>query len=792
MGLITFCYQKFQRRRGWLVLLLLLLLATAFWKISELQIEESISAMLPDGDSQVSHDFQLLQQAPFARQLVIHLTADSDIDSNTLLTATDQLRSALPVELFNKALSGPGELSANPMLNQLGEYLPVLADAEDLQAIATRLSPDAIDRSLAADLAQLLQPQGMILKETIRRDPLQLEKLVQQKLRYLNPIPEVRLKNGHFLSRDGHSSLILADTPISITDAVGSQALLDAFAAACRQLPEGIRANLISGHPYTLANAHTIQKDMKLVLLVSGAGILLLFFLFLRSLQALFVYLLPLFSMAMALVVTGTWFEPISGITVGFGAVLLGITIDFGLHVYFALRYGRCQQGREQLLRAVSRPVLFGALTTLAAFAVLLSSALPGQRQLAVFAMAGIVTALLLALLFLPHFIGQNREQGASSVLQLRRHVYDRIPALRIVVLLLWLGIVGFAAVQAQHLKINAELRQLSYLPKKLQQAEQMLGETWGNMRNRALVFASADDLEGALQRNEQVWQHLKERGLLDDVVSLAPLLPSQQTQQRHLQAWKVFWQERQATTRDLLQLSGEKYGFSGNAFDPFWERLAGPELVADPELLDHWGLGRVMDSLLLKNDEGYRLLTLIPDQQEMITRLGSEFSTLPGITLVSQRRFSQQLSHEIGVDFSRFISFAGVAVLALLVLLFRRLPEVFLALLPVLTGLLVMFGGMGLLGLEMNLFNVVASILIIGLGVDYGIFMVCHGQQEEHLASSRAILISGLTTLVGFGALVLARHPALHSIGLTVLLGISAAVPTAVLVIPAFRPKRH
>jgi predicted RND superfamily exporter protein len=149
-------------------------------------------------------------------------------------------------------------------------------------------------------------------------------------------------------------------------------------------------------------------------------------------------------------------------------------------------------------------------------------------------------------------------------------------------------------------------------------------------------------------------------------------------------------------------------------------------------------------------------------------------------------------LSGEIGADFSRFISSAGIAVLVLLLILFRRLPEVLLALLPVLTGLLVMFGGMGWLGLEMNLFNVVASTLIIGLGVDYGIFMVCHGQQEEDLASSRAVMISGLTTLVGFGALVLAKHPALHSIGLTVLLGISAAVPTAVLVIPAFRLKRR
>ena len=792
MELITFCYRRFQSRRGWLVLLLLLLLAIASWKISQFQVEESVSAMLPDGKSRVAHDFQLLQQAPFARQLVIHLTAESDIDSNALLIATDQLRLSLPAELFVNPLRGPGKMASGPLFQQLGDYLPVLTNAADLQIISAQLSPGEIDRSLAADLAQLLQPQGMVLKETIRRDPLQLERLVQQKLGYLNPIPEVQLKNGHFLSHDGHSSLILADTPVQITDAVGSKALLDAFAMACQQLPEGISANLISGHPYTLVNAQTIQKDMKLVLLVSGVGLLLLFLLCLRSFRALFVYLLPLFSMVIALLVTGTCFETLSGITVGFGAVLLGITIDFGLHVYFALRYGRSQQGREQLLRAVSRPVAFGALTTLAAFAVLLSSELPGQRQLAVFAMAGIVTALLLALLILPHFIGQSGGDDLSFRLQLRRHIYDRIPVLRIGVLLFWLGMVSFAAVQAQHLTINAELRQLSYLPTELQQAEQHLGETWGDMRSRALVFASAEDLEGALQLNEQVWQHLESRGMLKDSVSLAPLLPSQQTQQRNSQAWDDFWQEQRATAQDLLQLGGQKYGFSDNAFAPFWRRLDQDASMMSPELLEHWGLGRALDSLLLKNNQGYQLLTLIPDQPDLTNALDREFAELPALSVVSQRHFSQQLSHEIGADFSRFISFAGVAVLVLLFLLFRCLQEVLLALLPVLTGLLVMFGGMGWLGLEMNLFNVVASILVIGLGVDYGIFMVCHSQQEEHLASSRAILISGLTTLVGFGALVLARHPALHSIGLTVLLGISAAVPTAVLVIPAFQPKRY
>jgi len=770
-------------------LVLLLLALATLWNLSQLKVEESIASMLPDGKSRVASDFQLLQQAPFARKIVIHLRATDAIETTELLAATDRLRDALPAALFTHPLSGPGEMRTSPMFKELGVYLPSLVDSDDLLQIAEQLTAERIDQSIATDLAQLMQPQGVVLKDKIRRDPLGLERFAQQKLRYINPLPGVRLVQGHFLSRDGQSSLILADTPVLITDSAGARELLDAFALAREHLPEGISADLISGHPYTLANAEVIQSDIRLVLSVSGIGILLLFALFLRRVRAVAVYLLPLFSIAIALLVSSLWFGQLSGITVGFGAVLLGITIDFGLHVYFALLHGN--NSRAELLQAVSKPVLFGGLTTLAAFSMLLLSALPGQRQLAVFAMAGVVAAILLALLILPHFIGKESPVNTLSRQGFKRHIYDVLPKLRWLVLLLWLFVVLLSASQAPKLKINGELRQLSYIPVELRQAEERLSEVWGNMRGRALVFTGGTDLQTALQRNDQVWELLGRHNIQDEAVSLAPLLSSTQTQQQRAEDWVSFWQQHRATTQSHILQSASKYGFSKDAFAEFFKTLDHPPEQIDIDRLEQWGLKGLLENLLLKEGADYQLLTLLPDRPEVISRLEGELTELPGVTLVSQSRFGRQLSHEISSDFNRFILYAGVAVLALLLLLFRRLKEVLLALLPVLTGLLVMFGGMGWLGLEMNLFNVVASILIIGLGVDYGIFMVCHGEQAQNLASSRAVLVSGLTTLVGFGALVLARHPAMYSIGLTVLLGISAAVPTAVLVIPAFRVKR-
>ena len=132
----------------------------------------------------------------------------------------------------------------------------------------------------------------------------------------------------------------------------------------------------------------------------------------LRSLRSIWVFLIPLAVLAVSGVAVLAVYGSVSAITVGFGAVLLGITVDFGLHVYYALRSGEAPP--EQTVAEVARPVLFGALTTIGAFAVLLFSDLPGQRQLAVFSIAGLIAALALALLVLPHLLRSGGAAGGS------------------------------------------------------------------------------------------------------------------------------------------------------------------------------------------------------------------------------------------------------------------------------------------------------------------------------------------------------------------------------------------
>ena len=142
----------------------------------------------------------------------------------------------------------------------------------------------------------------------------------------------------------------------------------------------------------------------------------------------------------------------------------------------------------------------------------------------------------------------------------------------------------------------------------------------------------------------------------------------------------------------------------------------------------------------------------------------------------------------------SKIAVLAALLVVFVIVLLdFRSVRAGLLVLLPLLVGILWMSGGMALLGIKMNLFNMVVFPSIIGLSLDSGVHLY-HRYLEEgprHLAkvvrtTGQAVAIGSFTTMIGFGDLILARHPGLQSLGGVALLGLGATLVTALVLFPA------
>ncbi|MBW2431137.1 MAG: MMPL family transporter [Deltaproteobacteria bacterium] len=780
-------YHYFSPRRRILYSASMLGIVTCMLVFSRIDLNEDIRSMLPDNRSEAALDFRLLQQAPFTRKVIINLSRKGDAGSSELLEAVDRLAEAMRPPFFANVVTGPSGPDIWELFFWLMEKQPNLATAQDREKILHELTAEGVQGKLEAMYARLHSPEGSALQGLFRADPLALRRIGLEKIQFMNIIPRMRLEDNHFISSDSKNALIIADTSVPITDTRQARQLLGHFQKlVAAEVPRDIEVSLISGHRYALANTDTIKRDVFIVLACSSFAMLAIFLLFLRTWGGLFVYLVPVSVLCIAAAGVSLIYETVSVVTIGFGAVLLGISVDFALHVYFAIRHN--SSNPSGAAAEVARPVLFCGMTTLGAFSVLLFSCLPSQRQLAIFSIIGIGASMILSLVTLPHLV-----RAKSNALKFAKSAGAKSfkPASKWI-LGVWLGLLVICAWQGAKLSFDGDLRSINLVPQEVQAAENKLRQTWGNFRGNAVIFAEGLDLQSALETNERLFNYLSPKIPKGKMVSLAPILPSLGTQRLNRSRWNEFWSEKKELARSLLVQEGEVFGFSAGAFEPFFKRLAAPSPYITAENLKKSGLAEIVDALIMSADDRVKVLTLVPDEPEVAALMDRRDKNLAGVRFVSQNRFSQIISRAIGDDFTKFIAKASVVVCLLLGLLFRNIKKALLALVPVVSGLLFVFGVMGGLGMGFNLFNVVAAILIIGLGVDYGILVVCKISEGSNHGTEKAVFVSGLTTLAGFGALVMARHPALHSIGVTVLLGIGAAIPSALFVIPALYQKKY
>ncbi|WP_031388630.1 MMPL family transporter [Desulfonatronum thiodismutans] len=776
-------------------------------------LTEDIEAMLPDDGSGLAEDVRLLGHAPLLSKVLVILEPAPGrsglVDLEKLERAAQDIRTAAGPPWFIGPDHAREQLDVLDKADQFLSLLPALSTPSDLKRIEALIQPESVHHALEEARETLLGLQGLGMKGLISSDPLGLRNLIWEKLSSLDILGDgFAMSNpdeGIFLNPEQPGALIILDTPVAMTDARGSRDMLAALDAVLAvtladassgsfsdNLSSPIRAFVISGHAYTAANAQAIQRDLAVVLPVSALGILALFVLFLRSWRAVFAYATPLVAMLAGVAAVAATGNPLSGITLGFGAVLMGLAVDYGLHVWYGLRRGA---DPAQTLALLAKPILFCWLTTAGVFSLLLFSSLPGQRQLALFTVSGLSAAMLLSLTVLPVLLLRRDKRHQSTPERPLAHLASwptrRGPAISAFVALLVAAVLCWPSIH-----FDGRLQALSMVPEELAQAERVVTESWSGIRNLAMLVAQGDTLDNALQTAHAQHAFLEKAAPGTPVVSLAPLLPPGSVQDYSIQRWTDFWAQRKTELQEIMARESAELGFAPQAFAPFFDFLQTEPRRVNGDLLLDLGMGDLIDMLVVRDHGRTAILTLIPDEPALHALLPSE------TRLVSQTLLGQHIAAALHRDMTRFLLAAGVFVVLMTAILFRDPRRMLQALTPALAGLSALIVVVTLLNIPFNLYSVAATFLVLGLGVDYGIFMAMrHDTQRNSLGTDLgtgldtaldtewAVLVSGLTTLLGFGALVLADHPALHSIGLTVLIGIAAAIPAALFVVPSLEP---
>jgi hypothetical protein len=788
---------------------------------TRLSFETDVLSLMPRHDPVVSNFRRTLAEFGSLDTLLVAVKVGGEDRLELALALTDELaeklRGSPHLTRVQSQLDDPVKL-AEAVLRHAVLFL----DADGLDALGDRLSDHGLAARAADIRAALDTPHGILGKELAVRDPLGFLPLLLGRLSSTPSALKVDFSSGHFLSAD-HSLVLVLAKPIGpaqnidfdqrLLADVGAriaqvrQRFVDEEGVAAADLPEVV---IGGGHRTAFEDASLIKKDIVSNSVTSVIGVLLLFFLAYRRFATAHYAFLPLATgLAMTFIFTALALGRLNSATSGFSALLVGLGIDFTIVTYGRYVEGRlaglpCGDALEAMAVHTGPAVLLGAITTVGTFFAFLATRFIGLREFGLLTGVGIMFMCVSAFLLLP------------ALVTLFDH--DKVPRppsrwLNLGPVLVWAerhsravltaaGVITVAAIVAMRwLTFDDDVRNLRSPSNQGVAVQEEVARAFGLSFNAMMVRIEAPDIETVLARVQLLasgLDRLRADGSISSYESLASLIPPRVSQENAL-AWLAAHQELSdpARVRSRLFAALAANGLVSQAFAPGLATLAEAMRPARPVSVEVWRdtpVQQVVDRSLRQADG--RVTTVVnvfspPGKwrREAPPGLVELVRTVPGASLTGVNLVSQRLRLTVWQDAALAGALGLVLVVGLLLWQTRSIGATLICLMPVAVGVLWALGIMAAAGYPLNLLNVFVITMVIGVGSDYAIYMLYRakeGMDAEALGqTARAVLLSALTTVVGFGTLITTHYPGLQSMGWMASLGVMFACFGAVVLVP-------
>jgi predicted exporter len=701
-----------------------------------------------------------------------------------------------------------GDIAAFAAIGQwLVEHRYLLSPAVDAQRFSAAGLRAAIDDTLML----LGTPAGAVVKPLLPRDPSgEMARLAES----LIPAQAPRSEGGVWVSRRAERAVMLA-----VTRADGGN--LDAQAAAIAQvrsafsqvqaaLPGGSELRLlVSGAPLFAVNSRsTIESEARQLSIIGTLVVGLLLALAFASLRALAVGMLPVATgMAAGIAAVAVGFGSVHAMTLGFGATLIGETVDYA--IYYLIQARPSGAGHASSAAGASGPpgwqrwlaeswptVRIGLLTSVCGFAALVFSGFPGLAQLGVFSIAGLVAAAFTTRFVLPVLV-PNGAPGRG----LRRHmariagaIVHHLPRWRIVVALLAIAAAAAIAWRGPALW-QSDLASLSPVSAAAQALDADLRADLGASDARTLVVARGPDAQAALAAAEQAGTALDmlvNDGRLAGYDSPARLLPSVALQQARQAALPD-----EAPLRERLAQATAGGALPVDRLQPFVADVQAARTMVplDVERIRNTPIAPLVASMLMRSPDGgwTALLPLQPASGNGTIDTAALQAALAGIDTARVQVID--IKHALDRLYAGYLREAFVqaaigaaAVLLLLGLHLHALRRLFVVVLPLALSVLITLGALAATSTAVGILHLVGLLLVVAVGSNYALFFDALQQRaaldDDTLAS---LLLANVTTVAAFGLIALSAIPALSAIGRVVAPGALLAL----LLAAAFAPRR-
>jgi uncharacterized protein len=768
---------RFAGRQRWLILAFMFgLTAIMFIGLKYVSFSSSIDSMLPS-DPEVKQSMDFLKDSPISNKVVISLSLNaSDRDRKDLFAAADMLAGSLQPPIFTKAVVGMSELNMAEGMGRVLNDMPYLLTPHDLDSIDRMITREKVAASMKQNYMTLLKPESIGMGGMLRSDPLGFSALMIGRTKSIADSMgySVGIENGHFISKDGKHAMVIVTTSVPATDIEGCRMLFEELDSKLAGLPAYVSAGVVSGHSHSLSNERVIKKDIELTGTVATVAFLLLFIFVFADWRAVLIFLIPLMTIIQAIFLCHHFLGGFSYSVIGLATMLGGISADYGITVYIAARNNFNPAER---VRMIFMPTLIGALTTFAVFFAFPFSNIEGYQQLGYLTILGLALSFIFSFLIIPHFVSKKDTRFSDGEALERLNIKGKY------IVAFWLVPTVILSVLSFTVKFDNNIYRIDGTETEILKAEEEFARVWGSQRT-AVFVSSGDTLEKALQQNDAVYQEATTiEGLRFS--SIASLMPSEKTKRENLDRWNQFWQEGRADRlKALIKEEGQQYSFTDEAFQPFFDSLIRQANETDVSVAPDF-LQKLQERFIHKTKDGYQILSFFPDDDRYLDVVYQISKKHEGSFLVSGKALSEKISSAVYYDIIMMSAIAAFLVILFAWMYLRNIKELLLALVPVVTGITWVFGFMSLGGIAFNLSTMITGIAIMGIGVDYGMFMIYKCRTNAKAGIVLAVLLAASATIIGTGVLVLAKHPALFYIGITMTIGLMSAYLSSLIVVP-------
>lgn len=512
------------------------------------------------------------------------------------------------------------------------------------------------------------------------------------------------------------------------------------------------------------AGARQAEKEISTIGLGSLAGILILMLWVFRSLRLVTILLLPIaVGCVVATSVALLVFERVHIVTFAFGAGLIGVAIDYALHFM-------CERQRHQhVLPRIMPGLLLGLFSSVLAYAAQAMSPFPGLRQMAVFSAVGLVAAWLTVVIWLPRLTQEDPLAELPLAKQLAKWQSACPPMAANKKFQFVLGIVVIAAITSIWSgKTEDDIRLLQTSPAALLEQETNVQNRLGVNSSTQFLLISCDQLEQCLQQEEAIRPWLSQQvdnGVLLNFSLLTDRLPSLARQQSNAGLVEKLYNAELSDLFAALKLSDAAYR---QAMEMMQQGLANRLTLQQLPNKDFAGM---LSSQIIQTEQNglATIISLTASQPKQLAEQLNLKEYFPTVMLVDQVEAISSLMADYR---QQIMIWVALAYLFVFVILFMRYKiAAWRIILPPMLASLFTLGILMQCLPGINLFHFMALILVLGIGLDMGIFLT---ETQQAANTWLAVTLSVITSLLAFGLLALSQTPVLQHFGLTVFLGLA------------------